>query len=236
MVNEKEKIKLLLLPGFDGTGILFDPFLKKCSSDYLPIVIKYPESEVLSYKALEKIVMSKIPVDEKYLIVGESFSGPLSLRISALNPSNLLGVILVASFISSPVPTWLKILPFDYLSKIPIPFFILQHWLLDDTKSSELSSMLKEAVKRIKSNVIASRVRSILNVDESDSLKKITAPILYLRASKDRLVKKASYKIIKKTKPDVEIAELDGPHLLLQSQPLKAWQAIESFKNRSCDL
>ncbi len=236
MGNEKEKIKVILLPGFDGTGILFDPFLKKCPSNFLPIVIKYPENEMLSYKALEKVVMSKIPVDENFLIVGESFSGPIALRISAKNPSNLLGVILVASFIRSPVPTWLKILPFDYLSKVPVPFFVLRCWLLDNTKSPELSSVLKTVVQQIKPNVIASRIRSILNVDESESLHKISVPILYIRALKDRLVNKECYQIIKKMKPDIEIAELDAPHLLLQIQPIEAWQAIESFKNRSCAL
>ena len=236
MDNRKEKTKILLLPGFDGTGILFEPFLRKCPSDFLPIVIKYPLDEALSYKALEKIVMSEMPVDEKFLIVGESFSGPIALRISAQTPHNLLGVILVASFISSPVPAWVKLLPFDYLSRIPLPYIALKHWLLGNIKNSDLSYMLKRAAKNMKSNVIASRVRSILNVDESASLRKISVPILYLRALKDRLVHEESYRIIKETKPDIELSELETPHLLLQVQPMKAWQEIESFTTKLCAL
>ncbi len=78
MAIEKGKIRIVLLPGLDGTGLLFEPFIQKCPEGYLPEVIQYPHDRPHSYTALEEIIESKIPGNDKFLILGESFSGPNS--------------------------------------------------------------------------------------------------------------------------------------------------------------
>jgi pimeloyl-ACP methyl ester carboxylesterase len=221
-----------LLPGLDGTGTLFDTFIKESPSCFFPIVVRYPHDACLSYKELEGIAQSSIPADEKYLILGESFSGPLALRIASHNPPNLLGVILVASFIKSPVTSWIKILPLDIILKIRVPLFMFQNLLIGDIKKIELLKALKEAISKVASNVIAARIYSILNVNEADSLQHIKVPILYLRALKDKLVGKKSLDEIISIKPDIVVAEIKAPHLLLQTQPRQAWQTILDFSEK----
>jgi len=43
---------LILLPGMDGTGIMFEPFLERLSPENQVEVIAYPYDIALSYKEL----------------------------------------------------------------------------------------------------------------------------------------------------------------------------------------
>src|SRR5689334_18272732 len=101
-------MKLVLLPGLDGTGVLFRPFLKLLPSSIEPIVVAYPPRQALGYDELLPLVRSTLPKNKPFVLLGESFSGPLSLRIAAERPIDLKGLILAGSFISCPlgfVPT-----------------------------------------------------------------------------------------------------------------------------------
>jgi len=97
-------LSLVLLPGLDGTGQLFEWFLAALPPNLKPIVVSFPRDTDDDYAALEThVVAFSIPQDERFVILGESFSGPLALRIAARGHANLVAVILVASFISQPV-------------------------------------------------------------------------------------------------------------------------------------
>lgn len=45
-------LDLVLLPGMDGTGFLFEPFVNALPSGINPIVVAYPTNKPLSYKEL----------------------------------------------------------------------------------------------------------------------------------------------------------------------------------------
>ena len=103
------KMKLLLLPGLDGTGVLFRPLLKSLPDWLEPVVIPYPTQQVLGYDDLLSTIRQALPLDEPFLLLGESFGGPLALRLAASKPPGLKGVILCGSFVTCPyssVPTW----------------------------------------------------------------------------------------------------------------------------------
>jgi len=55
---------LVLLPGMDGTGNLFDPFISAFGSDFKTIIIRYPLSQPLNYCELEVIVREALPTNE----------------------------------------------------------------------------------------------------------------------------------------------------------------------------
>ncbi len=231
MTNDKKKTKIILLPGLDGTGLLFDPLLKECPEVFIPIVIKYPHDKYLSYDDLEAIIKSNIPGKEQFLILGESFSGPLAVRIAAKHPSNLLGVILAASFITSPIPPWMKVLPIKLLCRMPKSFFLMRYFMLDNVSGSDISETIKTIVDKVPSEVFAGRIEAVLNADESEALKQVNIPILYLRALNDRLVRRKNLDIIKRLKPDIQIADINAPHMLLQTRPEQAWEEIQKFTN-----
>jgi pimeloyl-ACP methyl ester carboxylesterase len=75
---------LVLLPGLDGTGKLFAEFLKVIESRIDTLVVAYPSDTPMSYDELERLVLASLPADRPFVLLGESFSGPLAIRIAAL--------------------------------------------------------------------------------------------------------------------------------------------------------
>src|SRR5262245_11899688 len=102
---------LLLLPGADGTGILFAPLLSALPPALQPLVVRYPPDQPLGYADLLPLVEEAVPASGDFLVLGESFSGPLALLLAARRPPGLRGVILCASFARNPLPgctRWLR--------------------------------------------------------------------------------------------------------------------------------
>jgi hypothetical protein len=52
---------LVLLPGLDGTGLLFQPLVEALSKDIEPIVVSYPDDIPLGYGELLPLVDGALP-------------------------------------------------------------------------------------------------------------------------------------------------------------------------------
>src|SRR5512146_2059759 len=97
-------VALVLLPGLDGTGLLFSDFAASFGPDVKIIVVSYPTDAAIGYSELESIARSFLPNDQPFFLLGESFSGPIAISIAASPPSGQLGLILRCSFARSPRP------------------------------------------------------------------------------------------------------------------------------------
>lgn len=71
-------MKLVLLPGLDGTGRLFEPLLRVLPFHFSPLVIAYPTHAALSYTELLRYIEQKMPCGEDYILLTESYSGPIA--------------------------------------------------------------------------------------------------------------------------------------------------------------
>ena len=90
----------MLLPGLDGTGKLFANFLAVLPPTIEARVIDYPTDEPLTYEQLELRVRAALPSDRPFVLLGESFGGPIAIRIAASPPPGLAGLILCGTFAS----------------------------------------------------------------------------------------------------------------------------------------
>ena len=95
---------LVLLPGLDGTGILFEPLARALGVDLDVRVVRYPSDPTLGYRELESLARAALPTDRPFVILGESFSGPIAIRLAADSPPGLVGLILVVTFARNPYP------------------------------------------------------------------------------------------------------------------------------------
>src|SRR5690349_20385434 len=93
---------LILRPGLNGTGVMFRPLLAQLPPEVRAKVVAYPTSELLTYADLLPRVLAELPAGP-FVLLGESFSGPLSLMAAATCPPGLRGVILCASFVRNPL-------------------------------------------------------------------------------------------------------------------------------------
>jgi pimeloyl-[acyl-carrier protein] methyl ester esterase len=229
-------IATVLLPGLDGTGRLFDPLLAVLAGGVTPQVLRYPSERAMGYGALEAEIAAELPPGP-FAIIAESFAGPLALRLASRRPPGLVALVLVATFVSSPVTGALsstaRALLRPWLPAVRIPAFAARRWLLGEGASDELVAWFASNLLEVATAVVASRVRDVLDVDATAALRGCTVPILYVTGTQDRLVSTRSGDEIRTLRPDVEHASVDAPHLVLQVAPAAAAQVIAAFLDRA---
>jgi hypothetical protein len=76
-------------------------------------------------------------------------------------------------------------------------------------------------------------LREVLACEVRADLNQVAVPILYLQAKSDRLVGASCLEDVRRIKPQVMVASLEGPHLLLQCEPQRTAEAVVQFV-RSC--
>ena len=109
------------------------------------------------------------------------------------------------------------------------PVGILSHMVLGRFSTSALRSVLAHAVAQVSPQALRARLRAVLAVNVSAELTSVTAPILYLRASHDRLVPASASAQVSRLNENTSVVELEGPHFLLQVAPVEAAQVVGSF-------
>jgi len=220
-------MKLILLPGMDGTGELFADFVKALPDTIETVVISYPENEALSYEQLEALVARNLPSDGEYVLLGESFSGPVAISLAAKSPKGLKGVILCCTFAKNPRPflTLLgRILPVSV-----VPKRIIDSVMFGWRKEHDVAHSLGKILQRISDKVLNYRIREISLCNVEVLLNSIDVPMLYLMAKQDQLIpKKLAYEMMGKIN-NATITELDGPHMLLQVNPSESSRVVSSF-------
>jgi pimeloyl-ACP methyl ester carboxylesterase len=113
-----------------------------------------------------------------------------------------------------------------------MPESVLRRFLLDTSCGAEVASELSLALRGVQSEVLVSRLRQILNWDIRAELQKCVVPILYLAASRDRLIGSRGLEAARQVMPGIEVVTIDGPHLLLQAKPEEAATIITGYLRR----
>jgi pimeloyl-ACP methyl ester carboxylesterase len=223
-------LTLILLPGLDGTGLLFEPFIQALGKQTRVRLVGYPRDKPLQYQELKSYVKSLLPDNEQYVLLAESFAGPIAIQLAAEGNSQLRGLILCCTFACSPRAglAWtgplLNLIPFHW---IPTP--AISHFLLGKFTTAALRAAIAGAVAQVVPEVVRTRIRAVLEVDVSPQLARIRVPCLYLRATDDRLVPASASAHIRSRLPTTRIRVINGPHCLLQAAPSEAAQAVNEF-------
>jgi pimeloyl-[acyl-carrier protein] methyl ester esterase len=222
-------MRLVLLPGLDGTGTLFAPFTAAAPPDVALTIVPLPEwpSE---HAALAAALTGRVPLDADTVLLAESFAGPLALRLARQHEP--AAVVLVNSFVRAPLPAAACRLVPPALFAVPMPDVVLRHWLLGAAATPALLGAFRTALARVPARVLAARVRALASLDAAADAAHLTCPLLYLRGTSDRLVRERSVRELQTRAPSMEVARVPGPHLLLQAAPELAWAALEPYLYR----
>ena len=224
--------RLVLLPGMDGTGELFHPFLHALPDGFSAGPVAYPTGKVLSLSEHLALIHSHCPESEPYALIAESFSTPIAIRSAASNPANLKCLILCAGFAVSPIQGWRRTLasilsPFVF--HLPLPAPVIRRWLTGSDASPELVEAVRIAVAKVRPAILTARLRLVLTTNVQEELMGIPVPILYLKAARDRVVGAANLERIRELRPRISEETIDGPHLILQRRPAEAASAILQY-------
>lgn len=223
-------VALVLLPGLDGTGLLLADFAASFGPEVEVIVASYPPDAALGYSDLEPVARSFLPKDRPFFLLGESFSGPIAISIAASRPPGLLGLVLCCSFARSPRPQFAVLRPL--LSLVPVaalPVALLSFFVLGRFSSSALCGPLAKSLAQVSPAVLRARARAALSVDVSALLPGVDVPVLYLRASEDRVVPVSASRLVVSLAPSAKVVAFSAPHFLLQVLPSQAACAVREF-------
>lgn len=207
--------RIWLIPGLDGTGRLHAP-LKDA------ILRAAPETDVRAigyvggtydacFASLPEALREAGPDD---VLVGESFSGPLALRVAT--ERSVRRVVLVASFVEAPlgVPPGRWIAPF-----LPPPALAVRALMVGWNAPSALVREVQESIAETPAAVLARRLDAVRELKGSPALAGARAPVIWLRAASDRLLSPSATATAMAARPDIEVIDVAGPHLLAQRFP-----------------
>lgn len=88
---------------------------------------------------------------------------------------------------------------------------------------------MRVAVLSVWPKVLAARLRAVLACESRAELGQIAKPILYIQAKRDHLVSASCLEVIRRIKPQVAVAEIPAPHLVLQREPQRSAEVIVEF-------
>ncbi len=223
---------LVLVPGLDGTGQLFEPLREALPESVNTSVVGFPHDRALNDPDLFACIRNVIPWDRRFVILGESTSGPIAMRFAAAQSENVSAVILVSSFVSDPMAAssnWATaFLTRPWFEKPVTPASVRKH-LLGRQAPDALVTRTVHALRTPWPEVLGHRIELMQKRDARNALQNWPKPVLYLQATDDAFVTPHSAAEITNLNPGAQVVSVPGPHLLLQTNPQGAAQAIMTF-------
>jgi pimeloyl-ACP methyl ester carboxylesterase len=227
-------VRWILLPGMDGIG-RFRSFREALGAGVDCRALSYPPDLPLGYDALTERVRESLQEEADYALIAESFSGPIAIRLAAERPAGLRALVFAASFCRPPVhgvPRAILQGLGPSLFRIRPPLFLVKHFLLGSGASQRVVDDLYASVDQVSAETFALRLQEILRVNVCSKLAEVSVPLLYLRATRDRMVGESGLEAVRARCPHLELHQIEAPHMVLQTHPAAAVAAIRDFLDR----
>jgi len=214
----------VLLPGLDGTGALFERFVRAAPAGLRLQLASLP-AEPIGYLELSRHLEADLSLSRDDVLLAESFSGPLAMYLAAKH--KVAQLVLCNTFARPPLPRFLRSFARPALFRIPPPAVLIRRYLLGLDATDTLVRQVRGVIASVPPEVLSARVRAVLSVDAAGWLAQCSMPILYLRSTEDHLVSDASVvALVAAASVPVSVSRVPGPHLLLQAAPERVWSAI----------
>jgi pimeloyl-ACP methyl ester carboxylesterase len=226
------RVTICLLPGLDGTGLLYRRLQAELQRDFEPSILTYGVDDG-SYADLANKLMLRLPRDKPFVLVAESFAGPLAILLAARRPPGLQALVLAASFARTPVRGGRSMAALiSHLPILPPPRLLLERLLMGDDRDEDLAKQLEDALAAVPLTTLKARALAALRCDVGAELACLDVPLLYLAARRDRLISRAASDWVVKMYANTECAYLDAPHFVFQVAAEASAHSIRAFLSR----
>ena len=218
-------MRLVLLPGLNGSSNLFAPLLDALRDvDCQPLAL--PDQGPQDYASLTDRLLAELG-HAPFVLLGESFSGPLAFRLALRKPEGLRAVIFAATFLTRPSPF------LALLRHMPMPPALVTHapilralCLGRDVEDAVLRRV-QEEIRGLDQALVRARLGSLAGLRAAQG--RLAVPALQLWPQQDRLVAARAAGSLAAHCDDLRQVRLDGPHFILQARPHACAQAIRTF-------
>src|SRR5215831_2114862 len=209
---------LIYIAGLDGTGELFYKQAPALARSYRVVTFRLRESGRFTYDDLTGDVATIIKEtgESRATVVGESFGGTIAMQFAIRFPEMVERLIVVNSFPRFR-PRWKIKIAATFASVVP-PQFTWQArrganrlGLLVDGVNAEDRRRFFQAVRGVKSEGYARRLRLIAELDIENRLSEIQAPTLFIAGTKDPLIKSVrEARTMAARAPNADVKIIDG--------------------------
>ena len=209
-----------LLPGFGGTGAFFNPLCHAVGARLETHVISYGDSR--SVEGHLTTAESQIPDDRPVSLIAESFSGPIAVELLRRANRDYEALVLCATFARCPYGTLValaRLLPSWVFRVNSLSLQVLKFYCLSPDTTSSLEKEATEIINSVPSTTLKRRLRSLSELDVTAALPDVMVPTLILQAARDRLIPRRLQRELAEGLPAARTITVDGPHMLLQSNP-----------------
>lgn len=218
-------MRLVLLPGLNGSSNLFAPLLDALRDvDCQPLAL--PDQGPQDYASLTDRLLAELG-HAPFVLLGESFSGPLAFRLALRKPEGLRAVIFAATFLTRPSPF------LALFRHMPMPPALVTHapilralCLGRDVEDAVLRRV-QEEIRGLDQALLRARLGSLAGLRAVQG--RLAVPALQLWPQQDRLVAARAGGSLAAHCDDLRQVRLDGPHFILQARPHACAQAIRTF-------
>ncbi|MBN8613927.1 MAG: alpha/beta fold hydrolase [Deltaproteobacteria bacterium] len=222
-----EAREVWLLPGMDGTGRLYAPLLDALGDDGRACRV-FEHGDAASYDALlDRLPSPTTPT----VVVGESFGGPLAIRLASRHADLVRHVILIASFARAPRP-FLRVASLGARMLPTPPSWAIELAMLGQGADAALTQAVREAIRSVPPRTTAARVASLASLDVRATVASTSTPVTALVATLDRLVPRALAEEPALLAPRGRVIAIEGPHLLAQARPREVADVIRDLVDR----
>jgi pimeloyl-ACP methyl ester carboxylesterase len=122
------------------------------------------------------------------------------------------------------MPWLLPLIPFGLA-----PMRVISALLLGRFATTPLIKALRVTFDEVSTRTFKARLGAVARVDVRLALANVRVPVLYLRATEDRLVSRRCADAIARFATQTRIVEIEAPHTLLQVKPAAAAAAVKAF-------
>lgn len=221
---------LILLPGLDGRGPFFDTLISALPEGLRTQTFSYPDTP-MGYTELAAYVSERIDTDAPFVLLGESFGGPLATRLAASGLPGLRGLILAATFSIPPLPAWVirKLAAgYPWLIRSPYAASIINYFLYNGRHiigAQELTDIFRAQPDA----TVLKRIDEVANTHTTDALLSLPCPVLALAAKQDRIVLRNYPKGTFDAAKQREMLIFPASHALLHDQITACAKRISDF-------
>jgi len=211
---------------------MFGPIVEKMPHTWQPQVIRYPLSTGQEYAQLVDFILPQLPESQPFILIAESFAGPLALQISTHAGANLNALVLSTTFLRNPRPRLSGLAPLllreGLLARRP-PKWLLRLLVTGFDADAHMLADLLAILREIPPRVLLQRLRVAMAVDVSTLFLASKLPVLHLYGRRDHLVPASASRAFQALRPDIPNIGIDGPHFLLQTRPQECMAVIRAF-------
>jgi len=218
--------EFVFLPGFDGAAELRRPFLDALAGEAKVHAVRYPPYPLGTLDEYRRYAQAEVRGDAALVLVAESFSGLVAARWAARDP-RVAAIVLCGSFARNPVgfaanlgamlPGLTKLGPRVSNAFISAPA---------GSAHREWSEGLMQALRSLRDEVVAERLRLIAAEDVGEDLSALRIPMVLLQFSRDLVVPERARAALEAVCHNAAIVSFPGPHFALEVQPAECAAAI----------